>query len=95
MITNILAVFACAFNMIGLLMYISGPMELSALVGRLTWKKRLLVAVGTAVLAQIIVLTGAYLVLFLAAEYAAILIWRMRRGEKRSGAAIRGMCSCS
>lgn len=36
MITNILAVFAYAFNMIGLLMYISGPMELSALVGRLT-----------------------------------------------------------
>ena len=48
---------------------------------------------GTAVLAQIIVLTGAYLVLFLAAEYAAILIWRTRRGEKRSGAAIRGMLS--
>lgn len=91
MITNILAVFACAFNMIGLLMYISGPMELSALYQRLSWKKKLPVFVGIAVLAQIIVLTGVYLVIFLAAEYAAILIWRRRHGGKHSGAAIRGM----
>ena len=89
--TKILACFACALNMIGLLSYMCGPAMLLKLYRWMGRKQKVLCVLAAVVVLPVISCMNIYLVLFLAVEYAVILFLCRNQKEEFKGAPLRGV----
>ncbi len=89
--TKILACFACALNVVGLLSYMCGPTTLIELYRWMGWKRKALCLLAAVIVLPIISSMNIYLVLFLAVEYAVILFLCRNKKEKFEGAPLRGV----
>ncbi len=89
--TKILACFACALNMIGLLSYMCGPATLMELYRWMGRKKKVLCILIAVVVLPIISSMNIYLVLFLAVEYAVVLFLSRDKKDEFKGASLRGV----
>ena len=93
MIVNILAFFACAINLVGLLTFMSSIAELIDLYKHLSMVRKAAAIIGTLVVTLLIVYTRIFLFLILVIEYAAVLLWYKKRKKACLPAAIRGSAS--
>lgn len=93
MITNILAIFGCVFNIGGLLLYMCGPAPLVELYRQMDRKRKAAFILAGVVASLLVVHTKIYLILFLALEYAGVLFFCRNAREKYPNAPVRGMVS--
>ena len=91
MSTDFLAFFACAFNLIGLLMATYDTKLLLEIYCRISRKQKIAVILGIAAVSQFVVYTDIYLIGILAVEYTAILVWNIMRKREWFHAALKGM----
>lgn len=93
MIINLLAFCSCAINLVGLLTFMSSIAALIDLYKHMSRKHKVAAILGTIAVTQLIVYTHLYMILFLAAEYTAVLVWYKRQNKPCLNAAIRGVVS--
>lgn len=90
---EILAVLGCVINMVGLLMFLYDMESLLELYRSWSIKGKACCLLGGIAAAEIVIHTGLYLVFFLAAEYAVILLFSRKKEKKSKYTALKGIYS--
>ena len=93
MSTDILTFFACAFNIIGLLMYMYDTKYLMEIYRGMSHKQKIAGFLAICVVSQIVVYTDIYLILILAGEGAAVLLWNIKQKREYFRVALKGVLS--
>lgn len=93
MMTDILAFFACAFNIIGMLTFMYDTKALIEIYQTTSRRYKIAVIVGFALISQIVVYTDIYLIIVLAVEFALILLWNRKHETGNIHAWIKGIIS--
>lgn len=92
MSTDIFAFFACALNVIGILIFMINTQELIQIYRRTPRRYKIAAVVGIALISELVVYTDIYLIVVLAAEAAGSLLWS-RKQENVLHVGIKGITS--
>lgn len=91
MSVDIMAFFACSFNIVGLLFLMGDTQKINEKYKELSIKRKIAYMAGLAAISALVIHFKIYLAFFLAIEYIIILLWFHRKKRPCLSVAIKGI----